>query len=66
MPGRLTDREFTVWWLIYRGMSNQEIGRRMGIGVSAVKNYVGSLFGKRGFACRSQAAVAMFRELQEI
>ncbi|MGW2027198.1 response regulator [Streptomyces decoyicus] len=53
----LTDREREVLVMLGEGLSNQEIGRRLGIGVGTVKSHVRSILGKTGCASRVQAAL---------
>ena len=53
----LTDQERTVLRLIAEGLSNREIGERMGLAPKTVKNYVTSLLAKLGLGNRTQAAI---------
>jgi len=53
---RLTSREFQTLRLIYKGLSNKEIARELGISVSTVKNHVHSVLEKLRVQSRSQAA----------
>lgn len=53
----LTAQERRVLDLIVDGMTNRQIGDRLGIGENTVKNYVTSILVKLGFARRTQAAV---------
>ncbi|MGF1647524.1 MAG: response regulator [Kineosporiaceae bacterium] len=53
----LTPQELRVLALITEGLSNREIGDRIGISEKTVRNYVSGLLGKLGFARRAQAAV---------
>ncbi|MFG2888046.1 response regulator [Streptomyces sp. NPDC048248] len=53
----LTDRERDVLVMLGEGLSNLEIGKRLGIGVGTVKTHVGSILGKTGCGSRVQAAV---------
>ncbi|MFD5393699.1 response regulator [Streptomyces sp. NPDC127097] len=53
----LTDREREVLVMLGEGLSNLEIGGRLGIGVGTVKTHVGSILGKTGCGSRVQAAV---------
>lgn len=66
LPGRrdadprlaaLTGQERRVLDLIAEGLSNREIGDRLGIGEATVKNYVTAVLRKLGFSRRTQAAV---------
>ncbi|MEU7431522.1 LuxR family two component transcriptional regulator [Streptomyces sp. 2333.5] len=53
----LTGREREVLRMLGEGLSNLEIGRRLGIGVGTVKSHVGSILGKTGCGSRVQAAL---------
>ena len=53
----LTGQEQRVLDLIAEGLSNREIGTRLGIGENTVKNDVTSVLRKLGFTRRTQAAV---------
>ncbi|MGY5128211.1 response regulator [Streptomyces nigrescens] len=53
----LTDREREVLVMLGEGLSNLEIGTRLGIGVGTVKSHVGSILGKTGCGSRVQAAL---------
>jgi len=53
----LTPQERRVLALITEGLSNREIGDRLGIAEKTVRNYVSGVLGKLGFARRAQAAV---------
>ncbi|MFB6437880.1 response regulator [Streptomyces sp. NPDC056411] len=53
----LTDRERGVLVMLGKGLSNQEIGRRLGIGVGTVKTHVRSILAKTGCGSRVQAAL---------
>ncbi|MBL1102622.1 response regulator [Streptomyces coffeae] len=53
----LTDREREVLVMLGAGLSNLEIGTRLGIGVGTVKTHVGSILGKTGCESRVQAAL---------
>lgn len=53
----LTAREREVLGMLGEGLSNLEIGRRLGIGVGTVKCHVGSILGKTGCDSRVQAAL---------
>ncbi len=50
----LTSREAEVLKLLVQGLTNKEIGSRMEISESAVKNTMQQLFGKTGVRTRSQ------------
>ena len=51
---RLTERDRVVLRLIFQGLSNREIGERLGISESAVKSSLRQLFGKLGVRTRAQ------------
>ncbi|MEW9517734.1 response regulator [Streptomyces tubercidicus] len=53
----LTDREREVLVMLGEGLSNREIGTRLGIGVGTVKTHVGSILGKTQCESRVQAAL---------
>ena len=61
-PGRerlalLTDQERTVLRLIGEGLTNRQIGGRMGLAEKTVKNYTSHLLAKLGLERRTQAAI---------
>lgn len=53
----LSLREGQILGLIAEGMTNREIGERLGIAEKTVKNYVSGLLAKLGMERRTQAAV---------
>jgi two-component system, NarL family, response regulator DevR len=53
----LTDQERTVLRLIGEGLTNRQIGGRMGLAEKTVKNYTSHLLAKLGLERRTQAAV---------
>ncbi len=53
----LTMRESQVLDLITGGLTNREIGARLGLAEKTVKNYVSGLLAKLGMERRTQAAV---------
>lgn len=53
----LTDRENQVLGLITGGMTNKQIGGKLGLTEKTVKNYVSGLLAKLGMERRTQAAV---------
>lgn len=55
--GALSMREKQVLSLIAEGLSNRQIGERMGLAEKTVKNYVSSLLNKLGLERRTQAAI---------
>jgi DNA-binding NarL/FixJ family response regulator len=54
----LTDREVQVVALMREGLTNREIGERLGISINTVKKHVGHAFEKRGLHHRRQAYAA--------
>ena len=54
---QLTDQERTVLDLIGEGLTNRQIGARMGLAEKTVKNYTSHLLAKLGFERRTQAAI---------
>ena len=57
----LTPREHRILDLIVAGLTNAQIGERLGISEKTVRNHVTSVLAKLGFARRTQAAVFMAR-----
>jgi two-component system, NarL family, response regulator DevR len=55
--GLLTDQERTVLRLIGEGLTNRQIGARMGLAEKTVKNYTSHLLAKLGLERRTQAAI---------
>jgi two-component system response regulator DevR len=53
----LTDQESTVLRLIGEGLTNRQIGERMGLAEKTVKNYTSHLLAKLGLERRTQAAI---------
>ena len=53
----LTDQERTVLLLIGEGLTNRQIGVRMGLAEKTVKNYTSHLLAKLGLERRTQAAI---------
>jgi two-component system response regulator DevR len=53
----LTDQERTVLRLIGEGLTNRQIGHRMGLAEKTVKNYTSHLLAKLGLERRTQAAI---------
>jgi DNA-binding NarL/FixJ family response regulator len=54
---QLTDQERTVLRLIGEGLTNRQIGDRMGLAEKTVKNYTSHLLAKLGLERRTQAAI---------
>src|SRR3954466_5917300 len=55
--GMLTDQERSVLRLIGEGLTNRQIGERMGLAEKTVKNYTSHLLAKLGLERRTQAAI---------
>ena len=55
--GLLTDQERTVLQRIGEGLTNRQIGQRMGLAEKTVKNYTSHLLAKLGLERRTQAAI---------
>jgi DNA-binding NarL/FixJ family response regulator len=55
--GMLTDQERSVLRLIGEGLTNRQIGQRMGLAEKTVKNYTSHLLAKLGLERRTQAAI---------
>jgi two-component system, NarL family, response regulator DevR len=53
----LTEQERTVLTLIGEGLTNRQIGERMGLAEKTVKNYTSHLLAKLGLERRTQAAI---------
>jgi two-component system, NarL family, response regulator LiaR len=53
----LTDRETEVLRLVAQGLSNKEISTTLQIGLTTVKNHVGSILNKLGVQSRTHAAL---------
>ena len=53
----LTDQERTVLRLIGEGLTNRQIGGRMGLAEKTVKNYTSHMLAKLGLERRTQAAI---------
>lgn len=58
----LSTREQEVLTLLADGLSNADIGRRLGIGESTVKTHVSNVLAKLGVTDRTQAAVQAWRQ----
>ena len=55
--GLLTEQERSVLGLIGEGLTNRQIGERMGLAEKTVKNYTSHLLAKLGLQRRTQAAI---------
>ncbi len=68
MPGsELTDRETDVLKLLVEGLSNREVGDRLGISENTVRIHVGRILDKLGAADRTQAVlIALQRGLVHV
>ena len=65
-PQALSSRETEVLRLLVQGLTNKEIGARMDISESAVKNTMQQLFGKTGVRTRSQLVRVALEEYRNI
>lgn len=59
----LTERENQILRLLDEGLSNQQIGSRLGVSIHTVKNHLHSIFGKLGVSSRTEA-VAVHRAMR--
>lgn len=53
----LTEREHEVLRLVAEGLSNRQVGRKLGIREKTVKNHLSAIFGKLGTSSRTAAAI---------
>jgi NarL family two-component system response regulator LiaR len=58
----LTEREMDVLKLIGQGMTNQQIGETLFIGIKTVKTHVSNILAKLGVEDRTQAAILAIRK----
>jgi len=58
----LTDRERDVLELVAEGLSNQEIGERLGLAEKTIKHYMTNILGKLQVRSRVEAALLVARE----
>jgi len=58
---RLTPRESEVLQLLARGMTNAEIGSRLGVSEHTAKFHVGAVLGKLGARSRAEAVAVASR-----
>jgi NarL family two-component system response regulator LiaR len=58
----LTDREVEILQLIARGLSNQDIAKKLVISVATVYTHVSNILSKLHLASRTQAAIYALRE----
>jgi PAS domain S-box-containing protein len=65
-PQVLSNRETEVLRLLVQGLTNKEIGSRMDISESAVKNTMQQLFGKTGVRTRSQLVRVALEEYRNV
>jgi DNA-binding NarL/FixJ family response regulator len=59
---RLSAREVDVVRLVTQGLSNDEVGRRLGITTKAVEGHLGRVFTRTGVRSRTELAVRAVRE----
>jgi PAS domain S-box-containing protein len=65
-PQVLSSRETDVLRLLVQGLTNKEIGARLDISESAVKNTMQQLFGKTGVRTRSQLVRVALEEFRNV
>ena len=58
----LTDREREVLELVAEGLSNQEVGERLGLAEKTIKHYMTNILGKLQVRSRVEAALLVARE----
>jgi DNA-binding NarL/FixJ family response regulator len=58
----LTDREREVLQLVAQGLSNQEVGERLGLAEKTIKHYMTNILGKLQVRSRVEAALLVARE----
>nr|WP_245188080.1 helix-turn-helix transcriptional regulator [Frateuria flava] len=58
----LTDRQREIVRWVAQGLSNKEIGRRMGISPTTVKTHLHNIFERAGINGRQQLAVHALRQ----
>src|SRR3989304_10458302 len=58
-PDILTPREWEVLALVRRGLSNREIGRRLGISPAGAKYHVAEVISKLGVGSRQEAVMLL-------
>lgn len=58
---RLSARELEVLEMVSLGLPNEQIGRRLGVTIHAVKFHLASIYRKLGVANRTEAASAFLR-----
>jgi DNA-binding NarL/FixJ family response regulator len=58
----LTDREREVLQLVAEGLSNQEVGERLGLAEKTIKHYMTNILGKLQVRSRVEAALLVARE----
>ena len=61
MPPQLTTRQIEALQHLLDGLSNREIGQRMGLSVDTVKDHLGGLMRALGVQNRTQAVLAAAR-----
>jgi two-component system, NarL family, response regulator LiaR len=57
ITSKLTEREIEVLALLAKGLSNEDIARRLFLSEGTVRNHIGSIVDKLGVADRTQAAI---------
>ena len=61
-PGPLSDREVQVVKLVADGLSNKQIGTRLGLSDKTIKNHLSHIMRKLCLTTRTQVAVQALRQ----
>lgn len=61
LPGQLSERQLEILGLLCQGLSNKEIGLRLGLAVVTVKMHLSAIFRALGVINRTQAVLAARR-----
>ena len=62
MTSHLADRQFSIAWQVYRGRSDREIARALGISWHTVRNMLTRIYRKLNMRGRTDLAVWIYRE----
>lgn len=63
LADRLTPRQRDVYYLVIRGLSNKDIGSRLGLESRTIKQHMTHMLRELNFKSRSQLIVAHYIEL---